>query len=161
MARPENLGEGWQPRCYETAKAYGGKSRYSTFAFLAGSLNGGSRERLEELARWNEGGGSDGEGLGIGIIIGGEMKGKAARSWFWKRRPKANRDKKPTVSMTYQTNNANGYKPDESPPPRASFTAYLQQNGFRCIGTVVGGRVCLAHEDAEGYAGAVMGFLVD
>ena len=167
MARPENIGKDWRPRCYATAKAFEGKSRYSTFAFLAGSLNGGNGVRLDDLIRWNKGNGSDNKSIGVAIIIGGEMKGKAARSWFWKRRPKVIEDEKTRMSMTEQTNpkdpNDRFYRNplNELPPPRATFTAYLRKNGFRCTETIVGGRFCPAHEDARGYARAVMGLLVD
>lgn len=46
---PENLGKSWKPKCVQTAQMYNGKSRYATFSFLAGSLKGGSKERLEAL----------------------------------------------------------------------------------------------------------------
>ena len=69
-ASAETLGPDWQSKCYETAKSNNGMSKYSTFAFLAGSLNGGCKEILQELGQAQ---------LPIDIISGGDRRKNPAR----------------------------------------------------------------------------------
>ena len=68
-SKPENLGSDWRPNCVNTAKSFGGKSKYSTFAFLSGSLNGGNEGRFEELKGR----------MDIDVVTGGDMRKNAAR----------------------------------------------------------------------------------
>ena len=70
-SKPENLGSNWKSKCVKTAKSFGGKSRYSTFAFLSGSLNGGNEDRFEALKGC----------MKIDVITGGDKRKNPARRY--------------------------------------------------------------------------------
>jgi hypothetical protein len=129
-AKAENLGDSWTPTCVETAKAFEGRSRFSTFAFLAGSLNGDNNERLEVL------GGGEEKAMRIDVITGGDKRRNRARSWFWEKRS----DK----------------VEEEVRIEKTTLVPILQQNGNGGQEFIVGGRRCPAHEDARGFSQALL-----
>ena len=120
-ARAENLGEEWTPKCVETAKSFKGRSRFSTFAFLAGSLNGGNEGRLESLK------GSD---INIGVITGGDKRANPAKSWFWQ---KNRTDKEVTSKAATEIDQATEVE-------TTSFVSLLLENNIDCNEIVVKGR---------------------
>ena len=132
-AREENLGHEWRPKCVETAKAFDGKSRFSTFAFLAGSLNGGNAERFEALKDHNE--------VQIDVITGGDKRRNPAKSWFWERR----KTKKQEIEK-------DGHQSEEL----TTLVSYLKDNCRSVDEIFVGGRRCPAHEDSNGCSKAII-----
>ena len=70
-ADPSTLGASWTPTCVATCRTYP-KSRYSTFAFLAGSLQWDCRDTLKTL-----------QTMPIDVIQGGDSRSNPARSWLW------------------------------------------------------------------------------
>lgn len=131
-SKAENLGDQWRPKCVETAKAFGGTSKFSTFAFLAGSLNGGNRERFDALKGVKD--------VQIDVITGGDKRVNPAKSWFWDR-SKTQNDKDEEI--------------DSGIPEVTSLVPFLKENGNSGREIVVKGRRCPAHEDAEGFAKAI------
>jgi hypothetical protein len=129
VADPRNLGDRWRPNCYETAKRNGGKSRYTTFAFLAGTLQDGCVESLEALKDTN---------IRINIIKGKDVRQNRAKSWFWQKSKR---------------------KPSTDEEPRKTFRDYVEENGNGGREISIGGRISLAHEDAVGYSDAIVEFL--
>ena len=140
-ARAENLGDEWRPQCVRTAKAFGGKSRFSTFAFLAGSLNGGNVERFETLKDHNE--------IKIDVITGGDTRRNPAKSWFWEQR------KRNSGAEEKQGIEKDGHESKEL----TSLVSYLKDSGRRVNEIVVGGRRCPAHEDSKGCSKAIIDIL--
>jgi hypothetical protein len=134
-AREENLGDEWRPKCVETARAFEGKSRFSTFAFLAGCLNGGNYERFEILKDHNE--------VKIDVITGGDKRENPAKSIFWDRR-KTTEEKEGVINE------------DHEPVEETSLVSYLNDNGRKVNEMVVGGRRCPAHEDAAQFSMAMI-----
>ena len=132
VASPDNLGEDWTPNCVATARMYNGKSRYSTFSFLAGSLQAeGCRDSLEALK------GSD---VLVDIIQGRDKRRNRAKSWFWQK-PKKNKETGETDRQQEQQ--------------RETLQDVLKRNGNRGNTLECGGRISLAYEDAPGYAQAL------
>ena len=86
VADPNNLGDSWTPNCVQTARLHEGKSRYSTFSFLAGALQDGCQASLEALKDTN---------IRIDIIMGRDIRRNKAKSWFWQK-PKRNKDESTT-----------------------------------------------------------------
>ena len=128
MADPANMGVEWTPRCVANAKLP--DSKYSAFAFLAGSLQHDCRRSMGILR----------DRINIDLIRTNPKRGsRSARSWFWDRRRRLN----PTT-------------PDEE-----TLSQFLNRNGNRGREIFVGGRTCPAHEDASGYANALMSFLAE
>jgi hypothetical protein len=136
VADPANLGEEWRPNCVQTARMHGGKSRYSTFAFLAGTLQDGCRNSLAALKD---------SGVMIGIIKGRDVRRNQAKSWFWQR-SKGRKRQKSSASST----------DSDSTVPRETFGDYVKNNGNGGQEIEVGGRISLAHEDAPGYSDALI-----
>ena len=139
-SKPENLGHEWKPKCVETARAFGGKSRFSTFAFLAGSLNGGNKERLEALR--------NNKNIKIDVITGGDRRKNPAKSWFWDRRKE----------KQIQQDRTEVDKEEEN-TEKVTLVSFLEENGNSAREIVVKGRRCPAHEDAAGFAKTVMKLL--
>jgi hypothetical protein len=135
VADPDSLDESWRQNCYETATANGGKSRFSTFAFLAGTLQDGCFVSLQAL---------NGKDVVIDIIKGGDVRRNRARSWFWQKRRR--RRKNTSLDSNSKKN-------------REPFRDYVEKNGNGGKVAAVGGRISLAHEDSDGYARAVIDFL--
>ncbi|KAG7364170.1 hypothetical protein IV203_037372 [Nitzschia inconspicua] len=134
VADPNNLGEKWRLDCYTNAKMNGGRSKYSTFAFLAGTLQDGCIESLRNL---------NGSDVSIDVIKGGDIRQNRARSWFWQRKKPKTEEDDDTVTFR----------------PYASFRDYVEKNGNRGQEVVIGGRISLAHEDPCGYSRAMWNFL--
>jgi hypothetical protein len=110
-----------------------GKSKYSTFAFLAGALQDGCVQSLESLK---------GTRVSIDVIKGGDLRQNRARSWFWqKKRQQETKDTGAPVEQ-YET-----------------LRDYVERNGNSGREIVIGGRISLAHEDPIGYSKAIWGFL--
>ena len=143
-AKPENLGADWTPLCIETARGFGGKSRYSTFAFLAGSLNGGNDERLKALSSTSDKDlslpkGTNNENrkvMNIDIITGRDKRRNRARSWFWEKQSKSQKE---TIVIK-----------------KTTLVPIIEQNGNGGREYFVGGRRCPAHEDASGFSRALL-----
>jgi hypothetical protein len=75
MADRANMGDDWTPQCVANAKIP--DSKYSAFAFLAGSLQHDCRRSISILR----------DRINIDIIRTNTKRGsKSARSWFWDRR---------------------------------------------------------------------------
>jgi hypothetical protein len=129
VADPENLGDQWRPNCYETAKMHGGKSRYTTFAFLAGTLQDGCVESLRAL--------KDGD-VRIDIIKGRDVRRNQAKSWFWQKSKR---------------------KPDANEKLLKTFREFLEESGNGGREALIGGRISLAHEDSQGYSDALVAYL--
>ena len=133
VADPSNLGGTWRSNCYLTAKARGGMSRYSTFAFLAGCLQDGCQASLAALK---------GKSLvRIDVIKGRDIRQNRAKSWFWQK------SKRKSSSS------------EEPGKPRKTFRDYAEENGNGGRELTIGGRISLAHEDPVGYAEAIVAFL--
>lgn len=134
VADPNNLGEEWLSNCYENAIRNSGRSKYSTFAFLAGTLQDGCLKSLDEL--------KDSE-VAIDIIKGGDVRRNRARSWFWQ--------------------NPRGQKMSErdTPPVKTHETLrdYVAKNNCGGREVTIGGRISLAYEDPDGYSDALWEFL--
>lgn len=160
--KPENLGEDWTPNCVATAKLFGGRSRYSTFAFLAGALQDGCRESLEAL---------QGSGVKVDFIRGLDKRRNRARSWFWQRQkrrknvtdsgngthvvsahPKEKHAKEKHENALEQQHQGE----DDESTKDETIQQYVKMNGNRGETIYIGGRISLAHEDANGYADALM-----
>lgn len=142
VADPMSLGETWQSNCYETATGNGGRSRYSTFAFLAGTLQDGCTGSLDVLRDST---------VRIDIIKGADVRRNTARSWFWQSEKKS---KKATDNESGAASSTDTAKPYET--MRDDF----EKNGNGGDEIVIGGRVSLAHEDSEGYAKAIIKFIL-
>jgi len=162
---PANLGEEWTPNCLEAARLHGGKSRYSTFAFLAGTLQDGCRESLDVLA------GSD---VTIDFIRGMDKRRNRARSWFWTRRRRSNDTEKEAANnnrvsseseeqatATGTTTNANDDAETTTIDEEETIQQYVCDNGNRGKELFVGGRISLAWEDSDGYAKSLMKLLCE
>ena len=133
VADPANLGDQWRPNCYETARLSGGKSKYATFAFLAGTLQDGCVESLNVLLKEDQ----NNNGVRIDIIQGRDVRRNKAKSWFWQKSKR-----KPVKKEPHKT-----------------FRDFLEENGNRGKEILIGGRISLAHEDPEGYSSAILEFL--
>ena len=152
VGNPESLGEAWTPNCVATGKLDGGRSRYSTFAFLAGTLQEGCQASLDVLR---------GKDVKIDFIRGKDKRKNKARSWFWKRSKngkgedelkKDNGDSVDTVGQLVAATEALSPTGEEE----ETIQDYVKRNGNSGKTKWVGGRISLAHEDGEGYATALM-----
>jgi hypothetical protein len=148
VADPDNLGDSWTPNCVQTARLSKGKSRYSTFSFLAGALQDGCQVSLKALKDTN---------VRIDIIMGRDMRRNKAKSWFWqKRKPKGNNKE----STTKESNKTEG-EMQVVEEPRKTFRDFVEENGNGGRERMVGGRISLAHEDAPGYADALVALIME
>lgn len=119
----------WTTQCIETAKSFDGRSRYSTFAFLAGSLNGGSQTRLDALKNRKY--------ISVDVITGKDKRKNPAKSWFWEKRRKIEKE-------------------GENRPEQTSLVRLLKENGNTARELLVRGRRCPAYEDPAGFADALV-----
>lgn len=128
---PASLGEEWTPNAVAAARLNDGLSRYSTFAFLAGTLQDGCSDSLNALK---------GSGVTIDFIRGTDKRRNRAKSWFWTRKNKSNqgRDDKGDLDTVQK---------------------YVRKNGNRGKELLIGGRISLAWEDSAGYAKSLMELL--
>jgi hypothetical protein len=146
VADPDNLGDSWTPNCVQTARLYEGKSRYSTFSFLAGALQDGCQASLEALKDTH---------VRIDIIMGRDIRRNKAKSWFWQK-PKRNNNESTTNKESNKSE-----REVQVEEPRKTFRDFVEENGNGGRERVVGGRVSLAHEDAPGYADALMALIME
>lgn len=133
VASPDNLGETWRSNCYQTAKSRSGKSRYSTFAFLAGTLQDGCQASLDAIKKSGK--------VRIDVIKGRDVRRNQAKSWFWQK------SKRTRSSDTTESK------------PRVTFRDFVEANNMGGREISVGGRVSLAHEDPDGYCDAILSLL--
>ena len=131
VGRPGSLGDEWTKNCVAVAKLNSGRSRYSTFSFLAGSLQEGCRRSLDVLKS------SD---VKISFIRGTDKRRNRARSWFWQRRRRRREQES---------------KSEVEKGSEVSIEQHVKENGNGGDVEYVGGRISLAHEDAKGYAAAL------
>lgn len=82
----------------------------------------------------------------LDVIKGADIRKNRARSWFWQRNKKRKKQREPSKD------------PEE---PRGTFRDFVEKNGNGGREIVVGGRISLAHEDAQGYASAILSFSSD
>eukprot|EP00547_Thalassionema_nitzschioides_P012102 CAMPEP_0194255598 /NCGR_PEP_ID=MMETSP0158-20130606/34788_1 /TAXON_ID=33649 /ORGANISM="Thalassionema nitzschioides, Strain L26-B" /LENGTH=407 /DNA_ID=CAMNT_0038994001 /DNA_START=83 /DNA_END=1303 /DNA_ORIENTATION=+ len=129
VADPANLGNQWQRNCYETASGNGGKSKYSTFAFLAGTLQDGCVASLNVLKEHSE-------KIRIDVIKGKDVRKNNAKSWFWQKR------KQPKDALPVKT-----------------IQNWIEENRLGGREISIAGRISLAHEDPKGYRDAILSFL--
>ena len=135
VGRAENLGDEWTKNCVAVAKLNDGRSRYSTFSFLAGSLQEGCKKSLDTFKESH---------VQINFIRGADKRRNRARSWFWQRRKQSaggdeGEEKK-------ENNNAEAERTIEQ---------YVKENRNGGRTEFIGGRISLAHEDPDGYAAAL------
>lgn len=124
---PASLGNNWTPNCVSAARHLGGKSKYSTFAFLAGALQDGCKDSLNSLK---------GTGVKIDFIRGTDRKQtRRLKSFFWKRK---------SSSVTPAG--------VETEVKQETVEEYVERNGNRGGTSLIGGRISLAWEDSKGYA---------
>jgi hypothetical protein len=142
VADPGNLGDNWTPNCVQTARLYKGKSRYSTFSFLAGALQDGCQASLKVLK-------DNTNNVRIDIITGRDIRRNKAKSWFWQK-PKRNNN-----------NESDGEEVVQVEEPGKTFRDFVEENGNGGRERIVGGRISLAHEDASGYADALMDLIME
>ena len=96
---PESLGPDWLPNCLDSARSNGGRSRYSTFAFLAGALQDGCVDSLNALKDSN---------VKIDFIRGSDKRRNRAKSWFWRRNKNNQPKEKEQTIAEYVRDNGNG-----------------------------------------------------
>jgi hypothetical protein len=152
VGNPESLGEAWTPNCVATGKLDGGRSRYSTFAFLAGTLQEGCQASLDVLR---------GKDVKIDFIRGKDKRKNKARSGLSEEGmklqdevtlSKGNGDSVDTVGQLVAATEALSPTGEEE----ETIQDYVKRNGNSGKTKWVGGRISLAHEDGEGYATALM-----
>jgi len=141
-----NLGEKWTPNCLKAARLHDGRSRYSTFAFLAGTLQDGCVDSLNALKN---------SGVTIDFIRGEDKRRNRAKSWFWTRKKKADSASTEKEEVTTTV--------DEKKDASSGITVqeYVNKNGNRGEELFVGGRISLAWEDSDGYAKTLMELLCE
>jgi len=140
-----NLGEEWTPNCLEAARLHGGKSRYSTFAFLAGTLQDGCLDSLNALK---------GSNVTIDFIRGDDKRRNRAKSWFWTQKKKGGGSDSRSKGDIDEENNSISTEAEEE-----TIQQYVSNNGNRGNELFVGGRISLAWEDSNGYAKRLMEIL--
>ena len=136
VASSQNLGPEWTPNCVANAKNY--NSRYSTFSFLAGCLQDGCGESLEQLQLHK-----NVTTTIIDIIQGRDVRRNQARSVFWQRRRTTRRNVNNETSESFSLTSL-------------SFRDWLEERDMLGSNRTVGGRVSLAYEDPDGYAKALL-----
>eukprot|EP00531_Pseudo-nitzschia_arenysensis_P018375 CAMPEP_0116144448 /NCGR_PEP_ID=MMETSP0329-20121206/16011_1 /TAXON_ID=697910 /ORGANISM="Pseudo-nitzschia arenysensis, Strain B593" /LENGTH=564 /DNA_ID=CAMNT_0003639879 /DNA_START=95 /DNA_END=1789 /DNA_ORIENTATION=- len=168
IADPKNLGPTWRSNCYETAISFGGKGKYATFSFLAGTLQDGCLPSLEAIKN---------SSLRINIIKGADVRRNRAKSWFWQKPKKettkksgknpntvdektleSEQDSDATEAMATTSGGTNNVD-HPTVQPYETFREYAKKNGNGGKELTIAGRISLAHEDPEGYAGALLHFL--
>ena len=163
ISDPMKLGNSWQSNCYQTAQSYQGKSKYSTFAFLAGTLQDGCQNSLDLLSSNNNTNTNNAStATRIDIIKGTDIRRNPARSWFWQQKQnKSGKKKKITRSITRSNKNVNNLLTSntKSSTSALTFRDYIENNGNGGNEIMIDGRISLAHEDPDGYADAVIKFL--
>jgi hypothetical protein len=133
---PASLGKRWTPNCITAARHLGGKSRYSTFAFLAGALQDGCMDSLNSLK---------GSEVKIDFIRGtGRKERRRPRSFFWKRKVSV----KPSSEL------------EKEAQKETTIEEYIERNGNRGrVAYIDAARISLAWEDSASYARELMALL--
>ena len=147
-ADPANFGPDWTKQCVDTCKETP-KSRFSTFAFLAGALQTDCRPALDMLRNQRP---------TIDVILGSDRRRNPARSWFWSKRKPATSTPEDEQDEDQQDQGQD--QQVQRLPETVSLAQYLDENGNRGREARVGGRRCPAYEDAEGFAEAMIGFII-
>jgi hypothetical protein len=100
VADPSNLGPTWQSNCYQTAISYNGLGKYSTFSFLAGTLQDGCQDSLDALKNNNNNNNNTSAAAAtrIDIIKGADIRRNQAKSWFWQQKKKQKQKQKNNTS---------------------------------------------------------------
>jgi hypothetical protein len=139
MADPMYIGDEWIPQCVSIAKSP--KTKYSTFAFLAGALQYDCRPSFHILQNH----------VTIDLIRTQTKAGsKSTQSWFWEQRQKISHPA--SIQNTTEAS-----KPTVS--EEQSLSQFLTENGNRGQEIFVRGRSCPAYEDPVGYVNAMMNFI--
>ncbi len=141
-----NLGKDWTPTCIATARLHNGQSRYSTFAFLAGSLRDGCVESLRVLLKGHN------SPIKIDFIRGTDRRRNRARSWFWTWRGKW--QEKGADTKENGGGGGGGSSSDvASSAEEITIQQYVSKNGNGGREVFVNGaRISLAWENADEYA---------
>ena len=134
VANPQTLGPTWRSNCYKTAKMNNGRSKYSTFAFLAGALQDGCIQSLKSLKKSKC-------TIQVHIIKGIDKRRNRAKSWFWQSKRKVK-----DIEAHEEV--------------KSNLSDYLRNNGIKGKEATVNGRISLAHEDSIGYCNSMLYFLV-
>lgn len=164
VANATSLGDDWTPNCVATARMYAGKSRYSTFSFLAGSLQAeGCRYSLAALRQRRRDNNSHNNNVTVDILQGRDKRRNQAKSWFWQKalaNNKRKKEKKDSSDGAGVPTKAGDHPQDTAAASvQETLQQVLERNGNRCHIQETGGRISLAHEDAPGYAAALLNVL--
>ena len=139
VADPSNLGSTWTSNCLTTAKLNKQWNQYSTFAFLAGTLQDGCHSSLHTIISSSS---YQTNPTQFGFVYGRDQRRNRAKSWFWK---------KQTKTQNHHSDNNNN---------NMTLYNYLQINGYPYLQEYyVGGRISLAHEDSDGYSKALLSLI--
>ena len=154
VGNPTNLGKEWTPNCIATARLHNEQSRYSTFAFLAGSLQDGCLESLRILLK----GHNSTSPIKIDFIRGTDRRRNRARSWFWTRRGK----RKEKSAHTKKSGGKRNSSDVASSAGEMTIQQYVSNNGNRGKEVFVdGARISLAWENADEYAKRLLELCAD
>jgi hypothetical protein len=143
VGNPADLGDEWTPNCLRAAMLHDGRSRFSTFAFLAGALRDGCLDGLNAMR------GCD---VSIDFIRGNDKRRNRARSWFWTR-------KKRDGSKSDDDREGVDADRNDATLMEGSIQQYVRNNGNGGLELFVGGRISLAWEDPNGYSKRLMELL--
>jgi hypothetical protein len=126
-----------------------GKNRFATFAFLAGTLQDGCQASLDVLRDTYKN--KNGTTVQIDVIKGRDVRRNQAKSWFWQNPKKQQQQQQQQPTATKEERSTQ--------PPYETIRDLVERNGNGGRELVIGGRISLAHEDAPGYANALLEFL--
>jgi hypothetical protein len=143
---PTSLGTEWTPNCLMSACLHDGRSRYSTFAFLAGALQDGCAESLNAM-----------NNVSIDFIRGSDGRRNRAKSWFWSRKGRRAGGGDPDDDD--EGGAADPIRNDATKLTEGSIQQFVHDNGYGGRELLVGGRISLAWEDPTGYADRLMELL--
>lgn len=143
---PTSLGTEWTPNCLMSACLHDGRSRYSTFAFLAGALQDGCAESLNAM-----------NNVSIDFIRGSDGRRNRAKSWFWSRKGRRAGGGDPDDDD--EGGAADPIRNDDTTLTEGSIRQFVHDNGYGGRELFVGGRISLAWEDPNGYADRLMELL--
>ena len=103
-----------------------------------------------------------GSDVKVDFIRGTDKRRNRAQSWFWQQRKKGRRDAESrggSDSVSTDTKEKGDTSLNEKEAEPDTIQKYVQMNGNRGETAYIGGRISLAHEDANGYADALMKFI--
>ena len=139
---PASLGEEWTPHCVRSACLHDGRSRYSTFAFLAGALQDGCAKSLNAMRGRRD--------VSIDFIRGSDGRRNRAKSWFWSRKRRVGGGDPDDEEV------ADPIRDDATTLTEGSIQQFVHDNGNGGRELFVAGRISLAWEDPNGYANRLM-----